>query len=90
MRCREKLVFAERAVAICPTHRNGRLVLATLLCRQAATMLRTMVVFARKDDLARAAALVDARGNALSTNQPARRAQDDARAGTERTRSSDG
>jgi hypothetical protein len=54
-----KLAFAERAVEICPTHRNGRLVLATLLCRQASTMLRTMVVFARKDDLARAAALVE-------------------------------
>jgi hypothetical protein len=54
-----KLAFAERAVAICPTHRNGRLVLATLLCRQATTMLRAMVVFARKDDLARAAALVE-------------------------------
>jgi hypothetical protein len=55
----EKIAFAERAVAVCPTHRNGRLVLATLLCRQATSMLRTMVVFARKDDLARAAALVE-------------------------------
>ncbi len=48
-----KIELAERAVLICPTHRNGRLVLAALLCEQATTSMRQMVLFARRDELAR-------------------------------------
>jgi hypothetical protein len=54
-----KAELAERAVRICPTHRNGRLVLAAILCEQSMELLRTMVFFARKDDVERAAALLD-------------------------------
>jgi hypothetical protein len=53
-----KLQLAERAVQICPTHRNGRLVLSSLLCDEAQTSLRTMVLFARRDQLDRVEALV--------------------------------
>jgi hypothetical protein len=53
-----KLQLAERAVHICPTHRNGRLVLASILCDEAQTSLRTMVLFARRDQLDRVEALV--------------------------------
>jgi hypothetical protein len=53
-----KLEMAERAVAICPTHRNGRLVLASALCSQATEAMRAMVVFARKDELERVESLL--------------------------------
>ena len=48
-----KLEIAERAVRICPSHRNGRLNLAALLVEQALTSMRQMVLFARKDELER-------------------------------------
>ncbi len=48
-----KIELAERAVRVCPTHRNGRLVLAALLCEQAQTAMRSMVLFARRDELQR-------------------------------------
>jgi hypothetical protein len=48
-----KIELAERAVRVCPTHRNGRLVLAALLCEQAQTAMRSMVLFARRDELER-------------------------------------
>lgn len=50
--------LAERAVRICPTHRNGRLVLASTLCDDALAKLRTMTFLARRDDLAQAEALL--------------------------------
>ena len=53
-----KLELAERAVRICPTHRNGRLNLAALLIEQALKSMRQMVVFARKDDLAQIEKLI--------------------------------
>jgi hypothetical protein len=53
-----KYELAERAVRVCPTHRNGRLVLATILCEQAQELLRNMILFARRDQLERAEALV--------------------------------
>ncbi|MDF2696389.1 MAG: hypothetical protein K0S65_4772 [Labilithrix sp.] len=53
-----KLEMAERAVAICPTHRNGRLVLASALCDEAMAAMRAMVVFARRDELERVEALL--------------------------------
>jgi hypothetical protein len=59
-----RLAHAERAVALCPTHRNGRLILAALLCEQAHTAMRGMVLFARKDELERLDALL-ARAEAL-------------------------
>ena len=48
-----KLEIAERAVRICPTHRNGRLNLASLLVDQALVSMRQMVLFARKEELER-------------------------------------
>src|SRR5262249_4847764 len=48
-----KLALAERAVKICPTHRNGRLILASHLCDRAMETMRTMTVFARKSEIDR-------------------------------------
>jgi hypothetical protein len=59
-----KLEIAERAVRICPSHRNGRLNLAALLVEQALTSMRQMVLFARKDELERVEKLL-ARAEAL-------------------------
>ncbi|MDB4942610.1 MAG: hypothetical protein JWP97_2144 [Labilithrix sp.] len=59
-----KRELAERAVKLCPSHRNGRLNLAALLCDEALTLLRSMVLFARRDQLARVEALL-ARAEAL-------------------------
>jgi hypothetical protein len=54
-----RLAMAERAVQICPTHRNGRLVLASALCDEAIDSMRAMVVFARKDELERVQRLLE-------------------------------
>ena len=54
----QKIVLAERAVAVCPTHRNGRLVLASFLCQSALATLKTMTLFARRDDLVRCEAMI--------------------------------
>ncbi len=54
-----KLMYAERAVRLCPTHRNGRLVLAAILCDQAIETMRSMVVIARKAELDRVAQMVE-------------------------------
>jgi hypothetical protein len=59
-----RLAHAERDVALCPTHRNGRLILAALLCEQAHTAMRGMVLFARKGELERLDGLL-ARAEAL-------------------------
>ena len=59
-----KLEIAERAVRICPSHRNGRLNLAALLVEQGMTSLRQMVLFARKDELERVEKLL-ARAEAM-------------------------
>lgn len=48
-----KLELAERAVRICPSHRNGRLNLASLLCDQAVASMGQMVVFASRAELER-------------------------------------
>jgi hypothetical protein len=53
-----KIELAERAVRVCPTHRNGRLVLAALLCEQAQNAMRSMVLFARRDELQRVEQLI--------------------------------
>ena len=50
--------LAERAVRLCPSHRNGRLNLASLLVDQALASMRQMVLFARKDELERVEALL--------------------------------
>jgi hypothetical protein len=55
----KKLETAERAVVICPIHRNGRLVLASVLCDQAMEAMRAMVLFARREELARVEALLE-------------------------------
>ena len=71
-----KLEIAERAVRICPTHRNGRLNLASLLVDDALVSMRQMVLFARKDELARVEKLL-ARAESLypkSTELPEARA----------------
>lgn len=54
-----KLAYAERAVRVCPSHRNGRLTLATLLCEEAMAIMRGgMSVIARRADVARVEALL--------------------------------
>ena len=53
-----KVELAERAVRLCPTHRNGRLNLASLLCEQALASMRAMVVFARREEIDRVNALL--------------------------------
>lgn len=54
-----KLDYAERAVRICPSHRNGRLTLATLLCEQAMAIMRgSMSVISRRTDVERVEALL--------------------------------
>jgi hypothetical protein len=50
--------LAERAVRLCPSHRNGRLNLASLLVDQALASMRQMVLFARKEELDRVEALL--------------------------------
>lgn len=50
--------LVERAVRVCPTHRNGRLVLASLLCDEAQAKLRAMTLFYRRDELGEVDALV--------------------------------
>lgn len=54
-----KLELAERAVRICPTHRNGRLNLASLLCDQAVASMGQMVVFASRAELDRVEKLLE-------------------------------
>ncbi|HEY8430629.1 MAG TPA: hypothetical protein VIL20_19755 [Sandaracinaceae bacterium] len=49
-----QLALAERAVAICPTHRNGRLVLADLLVERAMRTLDVAMPWAAGDALAKA------------------------------------
>ena len=53
-----KIELAERAVKVCPTHRNGRLVLSSFLGDQVLAMMRTMVVSARTEDVERAASVI--------------------------------
>lgn len=50
--------LAERAVRLCPSHRNGRLNLASLLVDQALASMRQMVLFARKEEIERVEALL--------------------------------
>jgi len=45
--------LAERAVRICPTHRNARLNLASLLCDGAVDTMKQMMLFVRREELAR-------------------------------------
>jgi hypothetical protein len=55
----QKVEYAERSVRVCPTHRNGRLTLASLLCDEAMTIMRgSMSVIARKSELQRVEALL--------------------------------
>lgn len=55
----QKVEYAERAVRVCPTHRNGRLTLASLLCDEAMTIMRSsMSVIVRKSQLERVEALI--------------------------------
>jgi hypothetical protein len=53
-----KIVLAERAIKVCPIHRNGRLVLASALCRQALDSMKGMVVFTRREEVERVEALL--------------------------------
>jgi hypothetical protein len=54
----DKLALAERSLRICPTHRNGRLVLAAALSDQATDAMRGMTVFAKRAELDRVEALL--------------------------------
>lgn len=69
-----KRELAERAVKICPTHRNGRLVLASVLCDEAMSAIQGMVL-PRRAEVARVEALL-ARVEAL---YPETRGLDEAR-----------
>jgi hypothetical protein len=77
-----KLELAERAVKICPTHRNGRLVLASALCEEAMVRMRPMNARTPTAEVERVAALV-ARAEALypqsSVLPEARKALEDLR-----------
>lgn len=53
----QQRILVERAIAICPTHRNGRLVLAAYLCHDAQALLRSMPLLGGREQLARAEAL---------------------------------
>ncbi|MBX3192166.1 MAG: hypothetical protein KF819_34575 [Labilithrix sp.] len=53
-----KLELAERAIRICPTHRNGRLNLASLLCDQAIAAMGATALFVRREELERIEALL--------------------------------
>ena len=53
-----KLAAAERSLKICPTHRNGRVTLASLLCDNAIDLLREMTIVKRPVDIQRAEALI--------------------------------
>jgi hypothetical protein len=55
----QKLEMAERAVRVCPTHRNGRLVLASVLCHQAMEAMRGMILVAQRKDIERLEKLLD-------------------------------
>lgn len=55
----KKLELAERAVRICPSHRNGRLNLASLLCDQAIASMGQMVLFASRNELDRVEKLLE-------------------------------
>lgn len=50
--------LAERALRLCPTHRNGRLVMAHLCCRRAISLLDQTSFFTARSDLAEASRLV--------------------------------
>ena len=78
-----RLELAERAVRLCPTHRNGRLVLASLLCDQVITLTRAMVLFARREDVERCEAWL-ARAEAL---YPTARRLPEAKAALDRVKS---
>ena len=54
-----KLALAERAVKICPTHRNGRVVLASMLCDRAIDLLREMLIVKRNREVDRAEAMIE-------------------------------
>jgi hypothetical protein len=54
-----KMDLAERAVRICPSHRNGRLNLASLLCDQATASMGQMVLFASRAELERVEGLLE-------------------------------
>lgn len=54
-----KLALAERAVKICPTHRNGRVVLASMLCDRAIDLLREMMIVKRNREVERAEAMIE-------------------------------
>lgn len=57
--------LAERAVEICPTHRNGRHILASVLCEEAIEATRGMVLFAKRHEVGHVRWMIE-RAEALS------------------------
>ncbi|MFO0551052.1 MAG: hypothetical protein U0271_21865 [Polyangiaceae bacterium] len=55
---RRELAFAERSLRVCPTHRNGRVVLAHLLANRAITLLDRTNWLSARNDLAEAEQLL--------------------------------
>jgi len=64
-----QIAVGERAIALCPTHRNGRLVMASYLCDSATRALQQMPIIVRKKDLATAEAQI-ARAEELYPSSP--------------------
>lgn len=54
-----KFELAEKCLVVCPTHRNGRLTLATLLLQQAQTNMSQPSIFAKAEQVKRTEALID-------------------------------
>jgi hypothetical protein len=54
-----KLILAERAVKICPTHRNGRVVLASILCDRASDAIRQMQIVRRTTEIERVEKMIE-------------------------------
>jgi hypothetical protein len=68
----DRRALAERAISICPTHRNARLILASALCDDAMAAMRKLDVFNASREVPRIEALL-ARAESLypqSTNLP--------------------
>jgi hypothetical protein len=79
-----KLELGERALRVCPGHRNGRLTVATVLAETAASAMRgRLFVRAKHDELARLESLV----SRAETLYPEAKGVKDARAMLERVKS---
>lgn len=54
-----KLTMAERAVKVCPTHRNGRVILAALLCDTALAAIQKLGLVTSRQEIERIQSILD-------------------------------